>query len=78
MDEQTIRLLMSFLQALVHNSHEHSEKLRALERVTREHPEIFSEYGNYLAEIQTSPAVQHAHEATAEALGKLRLALGQE
>jgi hypothetical protein len=60
---------------MAHNSIEHSAKLKALERIALEHPEIFSEYDNLFSDIRTDPQFQRSHERTLEALDKLRTEL---
>ena len=78
MNSKTIESLIAFLAAMAHNSIEHAAKLRVLEQIAREHPEIFSQYENYFAEIRSELVFQKSHERTLEALEGLRTELLQD
>jgi hypothetical protein len=78
MNEQTVDQLISLLGALFHHAREQAAKLKALEQIAREHPEVFAEYEAYCSEIRTDPASQRSSDLTLEAVDRLRTALRQE
>jgi hypothetical protein len=78
MNEDTVDQLITILGAMFHKAREHAAKLRALEQVARDHPEIFAEYETYYSEIRTDREFQRSHDHTVEAIDRLRTALRQE
>jgi len=75
MKQQTVDELIGLLGALFHHSRDHAAKLKALDQVAQEHPEIFAEYENYFSEIRTDPVFQRSHDRTLEAVDRLRTEL---
>jgi hypothetical protein len=78
MEKHTVDDLISFLAAMDHYSREYALMLKALERVAKEHPEIFQRYENYVEELRGSQANRETFERSEAALDKLRLELLRE
>ncbi|MGD1214200.1 MAG: hypothetical protein ABR861_04355 [Terriglobales bacterium] len=78
MNKETVDQMIAVLGALFHHSREHAAKFKALDRIAQEHPEIFSDYQNYVYEIEIDPVFQKSHDHTVEAVDRLRVGLLQD
>jgi hypothetical protein len=78
MTKDTADQLIQFLATMAHQSREQGLKLKALERLANNRPDVFQDYQNYLEELRGNPITQKSHDNIVEALDKLRTALRQE
>jgi len=78
MTEDAANQLMQLLSALVNNSRENALKLKALDRLVNNRPDIFQDYQDYVEQLRGDPKTQKAVECNAEVLDKLRRALRRE
>jgi hypothetical protein len=78
MNNETVNLLVKFLEAMAHHSREYALKLKAIEHVARKYPEIFNDYESHLDELRGGSLTAQSLERTEEVLAKLRAALLQD
>lgn len=75
MNKGTAEQLIQFLEAMAHHSRENALKLKAIEHVAKQHPEIFQDYEQYLEDLRMSRETRETLDRSEAALGELRKAL---
>lgn len=78
MNQDTMELFTQILTALIHHSREHELKLMAIERIAREHPEVFKDYDDYVADLRDHPKFRRTLANTEEICRALLSALRRE
>jgi hypothetical protein len=72
MHKDTVDHITNLFALLFRQSQEQAMKLKALERVAEEHPELLKDYESYLGEIRNDLTTQKTHGLNSEALLALR------